>query len=164
MTATPTTPSTEFERTHCGRCGGSGSYSYCQMHGSTCFGCAGTGKKLTKRGAAAYAWFKEQRTVRADQVVAGNRIHSGGAKFTVTEISEPHVGAYVGAERQPVMYVTFANADGKFRYSTMLDSKVEVLPRTEADRVAALRAAFAYQDTLGKMGQPLKNKAKVSAD
>lgn len=25
----------------CGRCGGTGEYSYCQMYGTTCFGCAG---------------------------------------------------------------------------------------------------------------------------
>ena len=30
----------------CGRCAGSGKYSYCQMHGDTCFGCGGTGKVL----------------------------------------------------------------------------------------------------------------------
>ncbi len=30
----------------CGRCGGGGHYSYCQMHGTTCFGCGGTGKVL----------------------------------------------------------------------------------------------------------------------
>jgi len=27
----------------CNRCGGSGSYSYCQMYGTKCFGCAGAG-------------------------------------------------------------------------------------------------------------------------
>ncbi len=30
----------------CGRCGGSGKHSYCEMHGDTCFGCGGTGKVL----------------------------------------------------------------------------------------------------------------------
>jgi hypothetical protein len=34
--------------TICGRCGGSGSYSYCQMYGTTCFGCGGTGKVATR--------------------------------------------------------------------------------------------------------------------
>ena len=27
----------------CGRCGGSGRYSYCAMYGDTCFGCSGNG-------------------------------------------------------------------------------------------------------------------------
>ncbi len=30
----------------CGRCAGSGKYSYCQTHGDTCFGCGGSGKVL----------------------------------------------------------------------------------------------------------------------
>jgi len=32
----------------CGRCCGSGRYSYCQMYGDTCFGCSGSGKKLAR--------------------------------------------------------------------------------------------------------------------
>jgi len=32
----------------CGRCGGSGHYSYCAMHGTTCFGCSGSGKAMPK--------------------------------------------------------------------------------------------------------------------
>lgn len=30
----------------CGRCGGSGRYSYNQMHGSRCYGCSGVGSQL----------------------------------------------------------------------------------------------------------------------
>jgi hypothetical protein len=29
----------------CGRCGGSGHYSYCSMYGTTCFGCRGSGNR-----------------------------------------------------------------------------------------------------------------------
>lgn len=31
-------------REACGRCGGSGSYSWCRTHGTTCFGCGGHGE------------------------------------------------------------------------------------------------------------------------
>ncbi len=34
--------------TVCGRCGGSGHYSFNLMHGTTCFGCSGSGKVATK--------------------------------------------------------------------------------------------------------------------
>lgn len=34
--------------TTCGRCGGGGQYSYCQMYGTTCFGCRGSGNVATK--------------------------------------------------------------------------------------------------------------------
>lgn len=32
----------------CGRCGGSGNYSYNQMDGTRCFGCAGAGNVMPK--------------------------------------------------------------------------------------------------------------------
>ena len=32
----------------CNRCGGSGNYSFCPGHGTTCFGCNGSGKGLPK--------------------------------------------------------------------------------------------------------------------
>jgi hypothetical protein len=32
----------------CSRCGGSGSYSYCQQYGTKCFGCMGSGKGIPK--------------------------------------------------------------------------------------------------------------------
>lgn len=32
----------------CGRCGGSGHYSFNQINGTTCFGCSGSGKRLAK--------------------------------------------------------------------------------------------------------------------
>lgn len=39
-----------FERKTCTRCGGSGEYSYCQMHGTVCFGCSGSGKQQSRNG------------------------------------------------------------------------------------------------------------------
>ncbi len=39
----------------CGRCAGSGKYSYCQTHGDTCFGCGGSGKVLPTTSAALVA-------------------------------------------------------------------------------------------------------------
>ncbi len=36
----------------CSRCGGGGHYSYCEMHGTTCFGCGGSGKVLPSTGEA----------------------------------------------------------------------------------------------------------------
>lgn len=37
----------KFETQPCARCGGSGRYSYCQMHGDKCFGCWGSGNART---------------------------------------------------------------------------------------------------------------------
>lgn len=62
---------TAFETTPCGRCGGGGSYSFNLMHGSTCYGCGGTGKVLTKRGKAAQKAFRQSITRPANTVQPG---------------------------------------------------------------------------------------------
>ena len=47
-----------FEVAHCTRCGGSGHFSYCQMYGTRCFQCVGSGKAYTDRGQAAFTRYK----------------------------------------------------------------------------------------------------------
>jgi hypothetical protein len=65
-----------FETTTCSRCGGSGNYSYCQMHGTTCFGCGGSGHQLTKRGSVAQKWYALQQTVEPKDVKVGDRVYT----------------------------------------------------------------------------------------
>lgn len=93
MSATATTAPKKsavvtFETTTCGRCGGSGSHSYCQMWGSTCFECGGKGRVLSRRGAAAASAFSarrmEQGSLPAEQLVAGDRVIVDGRWRTVT--------------------------------------------------------------------------------
>jgi hypothetical protein len=38
-----------FETEPCSRCGGTGQHSYCQMYGTTCFKCQGSGKQWTRK-------------------------------------------------------------------------------------------------------------------
>jgi hypothetical protein len=51
----------------CGRCLGSGSYSFCPSHGTMCFGCSGSGKKIPRLTA------KLVKTVQA-KVAAGELV------------------------------------------------------------------------------------------
>lgn len=81
-----------FETTECSRCGGCGRYSWCQRYGDTCFKCGGTGRQLSRRGAAAYkrseAWKAEHRTYKAvADLVAGDRIVVDGRTNTVTAVA-----------------------------------------------------------------------------
>lgn len=88
---------TKFESTECSRCGGSGRYSYCTMYGDTCFKCSGSGRMLTKRGAAARAVFLESLERTYGEVEVGWRIlvHGYGWR-TVTEVNlNPGGGHYV---------------------------------------------------------------------
>lgn len=64
-----------FETKACGRCAGSGHYSYCAMYGSTCFGCGGRGWKFTKRGDAALAFYNDLRSKRAIDYKVGDLIY-----------------------------------------------------------------------------------------
>ncbi len=43
----------KYESQPCGRCGGTGHYSFNQVSGTTCFKCNGSGKQLTRAGGAA---------------------------------------------------------------------------------------------------------------
>lgn len=55
----------------CGRCGGSGRYSFNLMHGSTCYGCGGVGKTLTALGKRQRAHWRDSLTVPARDVQPG---------------------------------------------------------------------------------------------
>lgn len=83
---------TRFESVTCGRCGGSGSYSYNLMHGSMCYGCNGAGYNLTKRASKALAVIGEHRTQPIESVNVGDliRYRSMGAERTVQVVDEPH--------------------------------------------------------------------------
>lgn len=93
-TATDSAPKA-LETETCSRCGGSGSYSWCQMYGSVCFKCRGRKVVFTKRGAAANAYLIALRSKPAAEVKVGDvvrllSITMGGTPCdiwaTVTEI------------------------------------------------------------------------------
>lgn len=63
--------STIIEMETCGRCGGSGSYSYNQIDGSRCYGCNGRGERMTKRGAFINEVLASSREIPAAKVTPG---------------------------------------------------------------------------------------------
>ena len=83
-----------FEMGACGRCGGGGEYSYCQRYGTMCFGCNGSGKRLTRNGRAAAnklrAFLEKTYSVPAREIAVGDRVRvstMGGLKRgTVREV------------------------------------------------------------------------------
>lgn len=77
MSTSQITTAQNFESKPCGRCGGSGNHSYCQMYGTTCFECRGKGKVYTKRGSVASQYMKSLRTVKASEVQTGWLIYVG---------------------------------------------------------------------------------------
>lgn len=142
---------TDWEKTTCSRCAGSGHYSYCEMYGTTCFKCGGKKTVLTKRGAAALAWLREQRSIVAANVTVGMIIRVDGVPgfvkgglMTVREVLNPDINKGVT--------LNFDN----FSWGMGLTSQVQVIPATKEERIAQVQAAIAYQNTLTKAGKPRK--------
>lgn len=80
----------KYDTVTCGRCGGSGHYSYCSMYGTRCFGCAGRKTKVSKAGAKASAAVKafiaEHFSVKIEDLVVGDRISYDGKAHTIAAI------------------------------------------------------------------------------
>lgn len=158
-----------FEHVACGRCGGSGSYSYCSMYGSRCFGCNGAGYKLTKRGRAAQNFLDDLRSKPAGEVKVGDLVwfedfFAGrnyckaveSIEFSVQRGSSMTDGVMVPYEMQMVVL----NAGGYSVHSS--PDKLVKMGWGGEQKKAQREAALAYQATLGKNGLPLK-KMKVAA-
>lgn len=64
-----------FESATCGRCGGSGNYSYNMMHGTRCYGCSGRGYVLTKRGRAAQNFLNDLRIKPVEDIKVGDLVY-----------------------------------------------------------------------------------------
>jgi hypothetical protein len=61
----------QFEKTTCTRCQGSGHYSYHPDHGTRCFGCSGSGERLSKQGQEAKAAYDTGMSIPVPEVLPG---------------------------------------------------------------------------------------------
>ena len=132
-----------LETETCGRCGGCGHYSYCQSHGTRCFGCGGTGTKLTKRGAKAKAYWNWLLTTSGSYAQEGDRIFRSGSPFggngwmTIESISET---GDITATTKGGTKTCLRNWTGELRFSD------------RGMTTAMLKATAAYQASLTKAG------------
>lgn len=130
-----------FETQTCSRCGGSGNYSFNLMHGSRCYGCAGSGTVYTKRGKAARARFHDALKVEPAKVQPGwlvcwsDLTLSGKQKWV--RVADVKVGAD-GA-------VTFTSQGGNT--AGIKGGSIRAV-ESLAQRDAVLAEALAYQATL----------------
>lgn len=163
----------KFERVTCGRCGGTGTYSYCQRYGNTCFKCAGAKQILTKRGQAAADFMTALLSKRADQLVVGDKIRETGvaiggdlyyAWFTVTEIRADTtkqtytVNGVVQEGRKDLLAISTTDKRGSMGFLGIEPEKMYRVAATVAQKQAALAQALDYQDTLTKAGTVRKQK------
>lgn len=156
-----------FETETCSRCGGSGSYSYCQAYGTRCFKCGGKTTVLTKRGAAAQAFLAASCSKPAADLVAGDKVMeaagplSAGGWAAVTGV-RPGAPGDAGVYRQDgTVDYGFIVETTRTRHHTTPAALFRVAQSAE-DRAAKIAAALAYQAGLTKAGTPRK-AARVPA-
>ncbi len=93
-------------RQACGRCGGTGSYSFCQTHGSRCFGCNGRGDQAAPLTAA---------TLEAARAkVAAGELEAFRAKVRAKQAAKREIAPLVEAARAIYMVIG-AEYDAAYR-------------------------------------------------
>ena len=139
-----------FESVTCSRCSGTGKYSYNLMHGDRCYGCAGVGEKLTKRGAAASRYYRALRERPAAQVGVGDLIEFDmffWKGFKPVESVEFNEGR-----------VTLTTTRNGERAAMTYEEDRPVLFGFTAEQKRELQAqALRYQETLTQTGAPRKS-------
>ena len=154
-----------LESTTCGRCAGTGRFSFNLMHGSRCYGCSGRGEVLTKRGKAAQAWLNEQRMIPCEWFKPGDMILSEG--FAAGSYTEPtrwlrvvrvlrQTGAEAGYVNQPDLACVRIETEGGGAFVGYAGQSRFRRAMSFEEKRALHAAALAYQETLGKSGKPLK--------
>ena len=93
----------------CGRCGGSGEYSYCQTAGTTCFGCNGSGLKMPKITAALVTEAKAVWTAETAAAYA----HRLALVTEAKRVAEGVLELYTTAPVHKDMEVAFIQAHGR---------------------------------------------------
>lgn len=164
MSITCTAPTT-FETQTCTRCGGSGRYSYNQMHGDRCYGCNGRGIAYTKRGAAAVAFLNGLRKIRLDQLQVGDfmQVSTMSATYFAPIVSigpgypvksyNHNTGEWV--EHSTLSVTTEHPSRGK---SGLVASPSAIVRKgfSAKEKAEQIKQALAYQATLTKTGKPRK--------
>lgn len=154
-----------FENETCGRCGGSGNYSYCQRYGTTCFKCSGVKAVLTKRGTAAQAYYRSLLSKPVSELKPGMIIEDLGVTFggdlfnqwvTILEIKEDTT-LYNGALRPDYRNLECKSRRGELHSICVPLTQVFRVAATVEQKKAALALALTYQASLTKQGKPRKS-------
>ena len=155
----------KYEKETCGRCGGYGKFSYNQIDGSRCYGCRGSGERLTKRGKAARAYATSILEKPVEDIVlepgqfaiyTNMGLYGSGRRIKVAEIREKTEGpcAYrilENGERKPIRDFDLIDTDSKVVGVVSEGIKLRLTPTSEQ-----IEEITAYQNNLTKAGKPSK--------
>lgn len=156
-----------FEVETCGRCGGSGQYSYCTMHGTKCFKCGGRGRAFNKRGTEAHRYYSAMFEVPVETIAAGDWVKlTGYSKTKVLEVKESiQRGSSNGVPYEAPCFVLTVNTTSGLLHSCHLKGCTVKKLASESVLAERLVLAMEYQATLTKAGKVRKvRKAVVPLD
>lgn len=162
-----------FDHETCTRCCGTGSFSYCQSYGTTCFKCHGNGVTLTKKGAAANAWFHAKKKKVAAEVKVGEwMVVEGCPGFSKNEVVKVTFAGfketgnkYMGkdGEWKDYFIVEGVNAKGETHGVHTFENAEVTMAFGKAETLALKLEAKAFEATLTKAGTVAKKAAKKEA-
>jgi len=146
-----------IEQVACSRCCGSGQYSWCSAHGTTCFKCGGSGITHTKRGWVVVDYLNDLRLkeVTIYELKVGDRCRLDNVTFTIAEISEVKPFSDKGKQ----VYIT--TKGGQFCQAIELSNGYCNLKAfTGIDDIKSWTQAIDFQNTLNKSGKPTKHTSE----
>lgn len=148
-----------FEHETCSRCCGDGKYSFNLMHGSVCYGCSGTGYKLTARGRAAQSFLNQMREIPMENFQIGDFIQFDRfSKFAKVTDIQFLSGAEAGYVNNPELQCVSLKVEGYTGIIGFVGKTTYRKGFTAEEKQQQVNRALAYQETLTKMGKPRKEK------
>lgn len=130
-----------FEMGVCGRCGGGGEYSFCARYGTMCFGCQGSGKRLTRNGKAAANkvrdFLNETYSVAASTIEVGDRVRVP----TMNGLKRGTVKSVAADEKNGGLWIVTQHAQQHLNP----DALIEKLPTSEQFANEVIPFALKYK-------------------
>ncbi len=165
----------KLETQSCTRCGGSGHYSYCQSHGTTCFKCGGNRIIFSKRGSMANAFLTAIRSKPIDQVKVGDKVKVefgspigrqvlAFGTVTKSQRATSFCQSGVGDNARKTFYWELDvqhpkyGGFGQFGFASTDTNKPTMMrvAQSATDKWSTFHRAMAYQAKLNKLGKPAK--------
>ena len=148
----------QLESQDCGRCGGSGRYSFCQSYGDKCFDCGGKGRVLTKRGTLAAAYRATLRSKATRDLTTGDKVWNDGVPGYIAGKWDLVAGVDVIGDKARIVYPDYAGSWQGSADAHRVSWSVAKLNETHA-RALVYQAAL----ILTKAGKVAKRAPKIAA-
>ena len=121
-----------FEKNTCGRCNGAGRFNhYAHVYGGVCFGCGGSGTKLTRNGSNAKKAYDKVMSIPASELEVGMIVWetgmSGKNLRRRIDAINPSTGVYTSdGVAIPMLDITYASTTSTWVHTMSETTKVRM--------------------------------------